>query len=71
MKRMEGELEQLSRENEELREKIQHSKPNRELVNQVDELNQELATISEEKEVLKKAGNKHYSSRLMMILIQR
>ncbi|KAJ8655263.1 hypothetical protein O0I10_009131 [Lichtheimia ornata] len=57
MKRMEGELEQLSRENEELREKIQHSKPNRELVNQVDELNQELATISEEKEVLKKADH--------------
>lgn len=63
MKRMEGELEQLSRENDELREKLQHSKPNRELVNQVDELNQELTTISEEKEALKKAGNKHYFQR--------
>lgn len=71
MKRMEGELEQLSRENEELREKLQHSKPNRELVNQVDELNQELTAISEEKEALKKAGNKRYSPKLTMILMQR
>lgn len=54
---MEEELARITRENQELKEKLQHSKANRELVNQVDELNQELTTISAQNETLKKAGN--------------
>lgn len=54
---MEEELARITRENQELKEKLQHSKANRELVNQVEELNQELTTISAQNETLKKAGN--------------
>lgn len=57
MKGVEEELARITRENQELKEKLQHSKANRELVNQVDELNQELTTISAQNETLKKAGN--------------
>ncbi|KAI7873364.1 hypothetical protein K492DRAFT_200709 [Lichtheimia hyalospora FSU 10163] len=55
VKRMEDELERRTKENEDQKEKHKHSKTNRELVNQVDELNQELTTISDKNEDLKKA----------------
>ncbi|CDS13858.1 hypothetical protein LRAMOSA06032 [Lichtheimia ramosa] len=55
VKGVEEELARITRENQELKEKLQHSKANRELVNQVDELNQELTTISAQNETLKKA----------------